>query len=126
MTKIIWIRRTGDLILMFKSIVMDNLVTKIIHSKVEENFVSSINLLKGHHVNLRDIEQKEQHALKKSVNEENSSEFILFIKNMVSIRCKMVLKAVLEKLGLHYVHLELGKVEITNNFSPKKLDELKA
>lgn len=38
----------------------------------------------------------------------------LYIKYMVSLRCKMVVKEALEKLGLHYVILELGTVEVMN------------
>ncbi|HEY5392238.1 MAG TPA: AraC family transcriptional regulator [Hanamia sp.] len=36
----------------------------------------------------------------------------LYIKNMVSIRCKMVVKAELEKLNMGYRNLELGEVEL--------------
>ena len=36
----------------------------------------------------------------------------LFIKNMVCTRCNMVVKAELEKFGLHYTKVELGEVEI--------------
>ena len=35
----------------------------------------------------------------------------LYIKNMVCIRCKMVVKAELEKLGIEYILIELGQVE---------------
>lgn len=50
----------------------------------------------------------------------------LFIKNMVSIRCKMIVKSELEKLGLHYTVVELGEVAIKENLSPKKQNQLKA
>jgi len=36
----------------------------------------------------------------------------IFIKNMVCIRCKMVVKSELEKLGLHHMKVDLGEVEI--------------
>jgi AraC-like DNA-binding protein len=36
---------------------------------------------------------------------------------MVCIRCKMVVKAELEKLGLHYTTIELGEVEVTDTIS---------
>ena len=36
----------------------------------------------------------------------------LYIKNMVCNRCKMAMKTILENLGLHPVHIELGEVEI--------------
>jgi len=50
----------------------------------------------------------------------------LFIRNMVSIRCKMIVKQVLENLGLHYTVVELGEVEIKENISDKKQEALKA
>jgi len=44
----------------------------------------------------------------------------LFIKNMVCIRCKMVVKAELAKLGLHYTVVDLGEVEIQENISEEQ------
>ena len=44
----------------------------------------------------------------------------LYIKNMVSHRCKMIVKSELEKLGLHYIIVELGEVEIKENISVKQ------
>src|SRR5688572_4403353 len=49
----------------------------------------------------------------------------LFIRNMVSLRCKMIVKQELERLGLDHVIIELGEVEIREEFSDEKLDELK-
>ena len=49
----------------------------------------------------------------------------LYIKNMVCIRCKMVVKSELEKLGLHHTRVELGETEIMEELSSnqkKKLD----
>src|SRR5258708_5198592 len=48
----------------------------------------------------------------------------LFLKYMVSIRCKMLVKAELEKLGLHYLSVELGEAEIEENISQAQKDEL--
>lgn len=36
----------------------------------------------------------------------------IFIKNMVSIRCKMLVKSELDNLGIHYGMVELGEVEL--------------
>lgn len=41
----------------------------------------------------------------------------LYIKNMVSNRCKMIVKSELEELGLHYVVREFGEVEIKEDLS---------
>lgn len=41
----------------------------------------------------------------------------LYIKNMVCIRCKMVVKQELKKLGLRYAVVNLGEVEILENIS---------
>ena len=43
-----------------------------------------------------------------------------FIKNMVTLRCKMVVKAELEKLGAKILHLELGEVEIEQTLEPAR------
>ena len=45
---------------------------------------------------------------------------------MVSARCKMAVKAELKKLGLHFVVVELGEVEIMENISAAEREQLKA
>jgi len=50
----------------------------------------------------------------------------LFIKYMVSLRCKMVVKSELDKLGLHYLRVELGEVNIMEDITPEQHDQLKA
>ena len=50
---------------------------------------------------------------------------ILYIKYMVSLRCKMMVKEELKKLGLHFVIVDLGIVEILEDISPKQFDLLK-
>ena len=49
----------------------------------------------------------------------------LFIKYMVSIRCKMLVKDELKKLGLHYTTVELGVVEVMENITPEQREHLK-
>lgn len=49
----------------------------------------------------------------------------LLIKNMVSFRCKMIVKSELENLGLHETILELGEVVIKEKLSLKKQIALK-
>jgi AraC-like DNA-binding protein len=43
---------------------------------------------------------------------------------MVSIRCKMLVKSELEKLGLHYNTVDLGEAEIVEDLSPEQLKQL--
>ena len=50
----------------------------------------------------------------------------LYIKNMVCIRCKMVVKEELTKLGLHYVSVELGEAEVRENISIEQKDQIRA
>lgn len=50
---------------------------------------------------------------------------VLFIKYMVSLRCKLVVKDELKKLGLHYVIVDLGMVEILENISNEQKFRLK-
>ncbi|MGA8853456.1 MAG: AraC family transcriptional regulator [Christiangramia sp.] len=49
---------------------------------------------------------------------------VLYIKYMVSLRCKMVVKEELKKLGLHYVSIDLGTVEILEEISSFQKKEL--
>jgi AraC-like DNA-binding protein len=49
----------------------------------------------------------------------------LFIKYMVSIRCKMVVKAELDKLGIPHGVVDLGEVHIRGNISAEQRDHLK-
>jgi len=48
----------------------------------------------------------------------------LYIKNMVCIRCKMVVKAELEKLGLEYISVDLGEANLTVNISEQQKKNL--
>lgn len=43
---------------------------------------------------------------------------------MVCIRCKMVVKTELEKLGLHYTYVELGETEIKESISAAQRNQL--
>lgn len=48
----------------------------------------------------------------------------LYIKNMVCNRCKMVVKSELEKIGIFPVSVELGEVELVENFKENQKQEL--
>lgn len=50
----------------------------------------------------------------------------LYIKYMVSNRCKMAVKEELKKLNLHFMPIELGEVEIMEDITPNQREELKA
>jgi AraC-like DNA-binding protein len=43
---------------------------------------------------------------------------------MVCIRCKMVVKDELTKLGLHCIMVELGEVEIAENITPRQHEQI--
>ena len=45
---------------------------------------------------------------------------------MVSLRCKMMVKEELRKLGLHFIVVDLGEVEIMEIISEEQREELKA
>jgi len=49
----------------------------------------------------------------------------LFIKYMVSSRCKMAVKDELKKLGLHFIVVDLGEVEIMETITTEQREELK-
>lgn len=44
---------------------------------------------------------------------------------MVSLRCKMIVKEELQKLGLHYVFVDLGTIEILEDISNQQREKLK-
>ena len=44
---------------------------------------------------------------------------------MVSLRCKMMVKEELKKLGLHYVIVDLGMVEVLGDLTKEQHDLLK-
>jgi hypothetical protein len=48
----------------------------------------------------------------------------VFIRNMVCIRCQMVVKAELEKLGVPYVDVKIGEVNTLEDIPREKLDQL--
>lgn len=48
----------------------------------------------------------------------------LFIKYMVSIRCKMLVKAELERLGLHSNTVELGEADIKEDITEEQREQL--
>ena len=43
---------------------------------------------------------------------------------MVSVRCQMVVKSELEKLGLHYNYVKIGEAEIVEDLFNEELDQL--
>ncbi|HMI66704.1 MAG TPA: helix-turn-helix domain-containing protein [Cyclobacteriaceae bacterium] len=49
----------------------------------------------------------------------------LYIKYMVSTRCKMAVKEVLTRFGLHFIVVDLGEVEIMENISADQREQLK-
>jgi len=50
----------------------------------------------------------------------------LYIKYMVSNRCKMAVKQELKKLGLHFIVVDLGEVEVMEKLSIQQLEQLKS
>jgi AraC-like DNA-binding protein len=44
---------------------------------------------------------------------------------MVSNRCKMAVKEVLKEMGMHFIVVDLGEVEIMENLSPEQVEHLK-
>ncbi|MBN2893867.1 MAG: helix-turn-helix transcriptional regulator [Bacteroidales bacterium] len=49
----------------------------------------------------------------------------LYIKYMVSLRCKMMVKEELMNLGIKYVVIDLGVVEILEDITPEQHEQLK-
>jgi len=49
----------------------------------------------------------------------------LYIKYMVSIRCKLIVKEELKNLGLHYVIVNLGEVDVLEDITAKQREKLR-
>ena len=49
----------------------------------------------------------------------------LYIKYMVSLRCKLMVKEELKKLGINFVVIDLGVVEILEDITPEQHEQLK-
>lgn len=48
----------------------------------------------------------------------------IYIKNMVCIRCEMVVRSELEKLGLKYINVKIGEADVYENLLPAQLEQL--
>jgi len=60
------------------------------------------------------------------VGQQKKPSLKLFIKYMVSNRCKLAVKEVLKNLGLHFIIVDLGEVEIMEDLSPEQRALLQA
>jgi AraC-like DNA-binding protein len=67
-------------------------------------------------------ENAQHHSVMQPVEKVKSK---LYIKNMVSASCKMVVETVLELLEFRFTKIELGEVEILDEPDEKKLEQLK-
>ncbi len=61
-------------------------------------------------------------SLEEYLNSSNEYNMELYIKYMVSLRCKMLVKSELEKLGLTCISVDLGSVEIKEDISKEQLE----
>ena len=49
----------------------------------------------------------------------------LYIKYMVSLRCKLLVREELKKLGIRYALVELGVIELLEDLDPETLEQLR-
>jgi hypothetical protein len=49
---------------------------------------------------------------------------VLYVKYMVSLRCKMMVKEELKKMGIQYVIVDLGMVEVLEDITDKQRKQL--
>jgi len=69
---------------------------------------------------------KKEHIDTSSNQNLNTKQVKLYIKNMVSLRCKMVVKEALEKLGLDTIAIDLGVVSLSGEMTPIQREQLKS
>jgi YesN/AraC family two-component response regulator len=48
----------------------------------------------------------------------------IFFKNMVCIRCKLIVKAELEEMGIRYMKVELGEADVEDELTQDQLNKL--
>ncbi len=77
-------------------------------------------------VSMRVSECKNKTDFTYSYKDTKAQNVKLYIKYMVSLRCKMVVKVELEKLGLRAVVVDLGVVELLGDISQEQHDKLRA
>ena len=56
---------------------------------------------------------------------ENNQPMKLYVKYMVSIRCKLMVKDALKQLGLHYVFVNLGEIDILEELTTEQREQLR-
>lgn len=56
----------------------------------------------------------------------NCKPMIIYIKNMISSRCKLKVKSEIEKLGIKDANIQLGKVELSNPISDAQITQLQS
>lgn len=49
----------------------------------------------------------------------------LYIKYMVSARCKMLVKEILKEMGLHFIVVELGEIEVMEDIAAEQHEQLR-
>jgi AraC-like DNA-binding protein len=49
----------------------------------------------------------------------------IYIKYMVSLRCKMLVKEELKNLGLHYILVEMGVADIMEDITPEQREQIR-
>ena len=59
-------------------------------------------------------------------NQLKTNNLKLYIKYMVSNRCKLAVKEELKKLGLHFIVVDLGEVDVMETISLAQRELLKA
>ncbi len=69
--------------------------------------------------------QRERYGKGNLIDSLNIKQMKLFIKYMVCIRCKMIVKQELDKLGLGYGMIALGEVEIYRTLNTEEKQQLK-
>lgn len=46
----------------------------------------------------------------------------IFVKNMVSLRCQIIVKEALERVGIHFINVEMGEIDILQPISNEQCE----
>ena len=107
-----------------KNAIMENQKRNFYHSESNFQFIVEDNRLRETNSEL--AIRLEDPIRTRNLKSGNQIKTKLWIKNMVSQCCVIVVKAILDTIGLNYTKVELGEVEIVGDISSENLKRLKS
>ena len=71
-----------------------------------------------------DLTTPAMYTVVRNLNDRKNETSTIFIKSMICTRCKIVVRSLLEEMGLECIRLELGEVEISGTLTKYQIERL--